>query len=936
VADTSLADLIVKLSAEFDASGFKDLGQSIEDLEAQGMTLTEALNAIEAQLHPTGDAAGSAADQVKNLSDAAEEGSGHIEHMDFMADMLGKTFDHLVERVVELFAIREAFKKITEAVEESFIAFAHEERATEALTALTGSGAVARETIEQLKVQALQTATAFDSLLSAAQSMTAKFIDSNVSMEEIEAALRRASDAAVATGGSFESTSRIMERMALGGMAGARQLATLGVSAKELGEVLGVTEEAAAKAFRSLDVSDRLETLTFAMDKFKGLAVTTSTDLTGSWTNMKNQAEFTFAKVGELLAPLGRAFMSWASGVTSNVGSVTSSLLAVGKDIDAFAAKHPAIEAALMGMSIGFDAVTHSMSSMKAAAKDMGPTIEQLGVGEINKQKELDKIRADLLAKRNAVTYEQQKIAIDTESAHQKAMLEIQRQGYEEEEKLGQISADSNLPRLIALNAAELRITEDAITKKLALEKQSKEAEKDLTLDAQLQAAKDKVALDDIKLISRVAEEDAKSIKKIAEEWLKLQSENDTLRDHVTTAWEHIEAGVEKTDQTTIKMLTTLGALPDIAKKSATDIDPFYAAMEKLHISVDAFGNAANKNLAAFGVLLNDQRTTLSELESGWQAVSGQVTKFAKEGDFKDAEAYLTAYVAKLKELGATQGEINLKEQEALSTEIQAGVLGGQNVSNLIIQLQRLKDQQDLVTASARFWGDMYVGIEKDFKGAFQTLGSAFTQAITQAKSFGDAFKSAAQQIGSSILNTIIGQGLNLLAAKLLSMVPIFGTIAGAQIAANATAQSAIVTTSAWARETEVIGLQAVADAGAIAAYAPIPFIGQALAAEAIGVIEGMFAPLFPLAMAEGGFDVGNDAMMTMLHPKEMVLPADLATGLRNVIGTMGGADNRQSSGPYFDMRGSSFGAGLNDRSVSDMMQRALRNLKLANLGPSL
>lgn len=96
--------------------------------------------------------------------------------------------------------------------------------------------------------------------------------------------------------------------------------------------------------------------------------------------------------------------------------------------------------------------------------------------------------------------YKLAKIQIDAAAAHAKAMLEIKKSGYEEDERMGKANAQETMERMLAVNAEELRITLDAISKKEALQREHKEDEKDLMLESQRTAARDKAFAEALKI----------------------------------------------------------------------------------------------------------------------------------------------------------------------------------------------------------------------------------------------------------------------------------------------------------------------------------------------------------------------------------------------------------------------------------------------------
>ena len=120
-----------------------------------------------------------------------------------------------------------------------------------------------------------------------------------------------------------------------------------------------------------------------------------------------------------------------------------------------------------------------------------------------------------------------------------------------------------------------------------------------------------------------------------------------------------------------------------------------------------------------------------------------------------------------------------------------------------------------------------------------------------------------------------------------------------------------------------------VAEAAAYAAYIGIPIIGPELAEAAAADAALSEAPFIAQASAAGGFDVGESNVMTLLHPREMVLPADIAGGLRNMIagGQMAGAG---AGGGGIVMNSPMFN-GVSQNMVDDLMNRMVKALRRVN-----
>ncbi len=97
----------------------------------------------------------------------------------------------------------------------------------------------------------------------------------------------------------------------------------------------------------------------------------------------------------------------------------------------------------------------------------------------------------------------------------------------------------------------------------------------------------------------------------------------------------------------------------------------------------------------------------------------------------------------------------------------------------------------------------------------------------------------------------------------------------------------------------EIGAAAARAAAGAFAAVAAIPIIGPALApAAAAGALAAVLEFGHLVASAAGGWgDVPSDGFPTLLHKREMVLPASIASPLRSMISSGGAPAQAASDG---------------------------------------
>ena len=106
------------------------------------------------------------------------------------------------------------------------------------------------------------------------------------------------------TGADINQLTSLVEKMALSGNAGARQLTMLGISTDDLGAAMGVTGEEASKAFKNLSQEERLDALTRAMGDGKEA----NEEYKNSWEGVKDQAETALSglmgAVGSTILPI--------------------------------------------------------------------------------------------------------------------------------------------------------------------------------------------------------------------------------------------------------------------------------------------------------------------------------------------------------------------------------------------------------------------------------------------------------------------------------------------------------------------------------------------------------------------------------------------------------------------------------------------------------
>src|SRR5579885_240095 len=248
-----------------------------------------------------------------------------------MADV-SSTLDSIKGSVEGLQTVSEALVGIGEALavteklkefgEEALNAAGTVQSVATALTQLTGSADSAREAVESIKELAATEPFAFPEIAPTIQRMIAL----GVTVEQLPTVMQAVADSAAATGNSFSAVANSFDRVAVSGNANARQLVQLGISLEDLGRVMGVTADQVTQAFKALDESERIETLTQALEKFAGSAKAQADTISGEWQILKNKFEEVMVAVGDALTP----------AVTDLLNFGKSTLSAIQTALDAF------------------------------------------------------------------------------------------------------------------------------------------------------------------------------------------------------------------------------------------------------------------------------------------------------------------------------------------------------------------------------------------------------------------------------------------------------------------------------------------------------------------------------------------------------------------------------------------------------------------------
>lgn len=196
-------------------------------------------------------------------------------------------------------------------------------------------------------------------------------------------------------------------------------------------------------------------------------------------------------------------------------------------------------------------------------------------------------------------------------------------------------------------------------------------------------------------------------------------------------------------------------------------------------------------------------------------------------------------------------------------------------------------------------------------QNVFGAMESSFSDAVTGMIARGETLRQSLSNIFKNIytvfVQEMVSKKLAMATMAVIKESALYKTLAGAQVAAQGTASTAVVGIKAG-EATAVVGANAVeASSGAAAAVAPTPFIGPALAvAAALAMMSfvmgmgnkggGSTTTTTRIPSASGGFDIPRGLNpMTQLHEEEMVLPARIANPLRDSL-SQGAADGQGSA----------------------------------------
>lgn len=363
---------------------------SNENIGGISVSIAVGLQDLQAQLNQAqqmSDAAGKAmAAAFNTATSSANQLSIAVQGVGTSAGTAASGFSELAGSLTSIGAKLVTFGALKEIATDSLEAYANLQRATTALTALTGSATTADNEIANLKKLAMDDALSFPELLQANQRLTALGVNAN----QIPAALRASADAAAAMNTSLINVTNAIDRMAASGSVAGRNLTQLGLTTNDLAKVMGVSLDQLGKAFHNLDESDRIAYLTEALGKFGGTAEAVAGTLQGSFNRLQNTITFAFQSIGESIAPAAKDLTDLAVDVIPHLASGFSQLAApavsvieLGSSLGALKVQIIDTVAAIVPFGPEFKVAAIAATDTKASFLDLDPAMAAVRDGAI-------------------------------------------------------------------------------------------------------------------------------------------------------------------------------------------------------------------------------------------------------------------------------------------------------------------------------------------------------------------------------------------------------------------------------------------------------------------------------------------------------------------------------------------------------------------------
>ena len=148
--------------------------------------------------------------------------------------------------------------------------------------------------------------------------------------KQLQDVLTASADAAAATGRSFDTIAQGLDRIAATGMVSTRQMVQFGVSMSDIAAQMGVSVDEAIKLLKKggQDAQKDVEAVVGAIEeKFGGAAELIAQNLSGQFTNLKNELAFISEDLGTALAPLASDLIAGLKGIEPTLRGIADGVV---------------------------------------------------------------------------------------------------------------------------------------------------------------------------------------------------------------------------------------------------------------------------------------------------------------------------------------------------------------------------------------------------------------------------------------------------------------------------------------------------------------------------------------------------------------------------------------------------------------------------------
>lgn len=489
---------------------------------------------------------------------------------------------------------------------------------------------------------------------------------------------------------------------------------------------------------------------------------------------------------------------------------------------------------------------------------------------------------------------------IETQAKLAAGAVDQERQALAQRRALGEISAVEEMAQAIAIDDKRRALDEDTAAKKLALLRRTAGTERTEIEAAEraLTEIRAKNAAERQKQLDAEVAARRNQIRQLAE--LSAQAAASAATAGVDSKAESLRFGRSVGDVTGIR---------EIADQERA------IANERYQIELDLL----NKKLALASQEPVERQNILNQIKALEQKHANEVGAINhRETENRLAEVRSWTEPVKSAMNGMVQGIFagTLTMRQLVANFGQSIIASYANMAAQAVM--KWVDKHIILAAWNALFADQEVAAETAKQGQLTAIRAAGETAQTSATATGVAARTAlgATEDASffSRIGRVIAEWLGLETAKTA------GTAAESATRTTLEAASAIAATVSAKTQaiSEIPAYAGIGAAAAMASVAAIPVIGWALA-PAVGAEHAALAMSFlGLASAEGGWgEVPTDGVQTILHRKEMVLPARYADPLRAAL-----TSNSPAALPRFGLpsmlgRGPNFGGMTSSNSTA-------------------